>query len=197
MLRRVSCASDERQSTANEVFIFPEQWKYNSMRVLRQASQIFCSVRLSSPFHPYHPCSRLDVMRPTRHTFKVWMSTFISLWVAVLACFMGCALPVLADQHHPGPMANMDCCHSGGKSPEKPTNGKSAPNQHGMSCCPLEVTVASKLDAATTAIAPPQYFVLASNLILATVQLHYSLELVPIVWHSGRDTLLETRLLRI
>jgi hypothetical protein len=135
---------------------------------------------------------RLNAMLPL-HTFKAWMATFTSLWIAVLACFMGCVLPTLAEQHHSGPMA---CCHSSGNSPAKPSDDKSTPT-HGMSCCPLEVTVPTKWDGATVGIAPPQHFVLASNLDSTTAWFHYSVEFAPSIWHSGRDTLLETHLLRI
>jgi len=140
---------------------------------------------------------RLDEMHPSLHTFKAWMATFVSLWIGVLACFMGCALPTLAEQHQSGPMTNAEhCCHSGGKSPVKPSDGKSSPS-HGMSCCPVEVTVAAKWDAATMAVVPPQHFILASDLDLTATRFYYSVETVSFVWHSGRDTLLETRLLRI
>jgi hypothetical protein len=123
------------------------------------------------------------------------MATFVSLWIGVLACFMGCALPTLADQRQSG--SNVEhCCHSSSKSPVKPNDGKSS--SHGMSCCPLEVTVAAKWNAATLAVAPPQHFVLASNPSdLATTWFYHSVEFGAPVWHSGRDTLLETRLLRI
>src|SRR5277367_387357 len=103
-------------------------------------------------------------MRLTLHTFKGWLATIISLWMAVLACLMGCTLPALADSHashvsaiakseagtiaespagspakrgEPEPMADMECCHhSGGKSPVKPGDGKPVPGGR-MSCCPL------------------------------------------------------------
>jgi hypothetical protein len=131
------------------------------------------------------------------HTFKAWMATLTSLWIAVLACFMGCMLPILVERHHSGPMANMErCCHSGGNSPAKPTDGKSTPSRR-MSCCPVEVTVPTKWDGATIGIAPSQHFALASTLDSATAWFHYSVEFVPSAWHCGRDTLLETHLLRI
>jgi hypothetical protein len=130
------------------------------------------------------------------HTFKAWMATLASLWIAVLACFMGCMLPILA-QHQSGAMANMECCHSGDKSPAKPNDGKSAPSHHRMSCCLLEVTVASKLNAATMDIAPTRHSVPTLKLDLATTWFYHPVELAPPVWHSGRDTLLETSLLRI
>jgi hypothetical protein len=43
----------------------------------------------------------------------------------------------------------------------EPNDGKSS--SHGISCCPLEVTVAAKWNAATMAVASPQHLILASN----------------------------------
>src|SRR5271168_4599249 len=146
-------------------------------------------------------------------TFKSAIATVISLWMAVLACFMGCALPALAnsgpihtssiqksvDEHsQPGPMANMAGCphHSGGNAPEKPSDRKPVPTG-GMSCCPLEVTVGPKANTATLGITLAQAFVLVSNFNLVTVRFYRSVEIIPAVWHTGRDTLLETHLLRV
>ena len=66
-----------------------------------------------------------------------------------------------------------------------------------MSCCPVEVTVASKPDTVTLQIAPAGDFVLASDVGLAPIRFFHSVEFVPPAWQSGRDTLLETHLLRI
>jgi hypothetical protein len=151
-------------------------------------------------------------MRLSFHTFRAALATGISLWMAALACLMGCTLPNLAnsgsiqsssihlnaaDQTQPDAMANMENCphHSGGNIPAKPNGSK--PSRGGaMSCCPLEVTVNSKPIPATLQIAPAPDFVLASNQNLAIIRFH-SVEFVSPVCHSGRDTLLETNLLRI
>jgi hypothetical protein len=147
------------------------------------------------------------------HTFKAGIATVISLWMAVLACFMGCALPALAnpgplhtssaqknvaEYSQSGPMANMEDCphHSGGNTPGKPNDRKHVPTG-GMSCCPLEVTVAPKANTATLGIAPAHVFVLVSNFNLVIVRFYRSVEIIPSVWHTGRDTLLETHLLRV
>lgn len=152
-------------------------------------------------------------MRPPFHTFRAALATGISLWMAALACLMGCTLPNLAnsgsiqsssihqnaaDQTQPDAMANMENCphHSGGKVPAKPNDGKPASGGP-MSCCPIEVTVAAKPVTAAPQIAPAPDFVLASNHNLATIRFFHSVEFVPPVCHSGRDTLLETNLLRI
>jgi len=118
-------------------------------------------------------------------------STVISVWMAVLACFMGCTLPALANRSRSAPMADMDHCHHSGKSPGNHDN-KPGP----VSCCPLEITVAPKPDTAALAIAPTLSFALASGFELPRVSFDL-VELVPSVSHGGRDTLLKTRLLRI
>jgi|SRR5580658_2410966 hypothetical protein len=155
--------------------------------------------------------------------FRSAVATVISLWMAVLACLMGCTLPSLANSapakaattdssltnasslpaNSPEPsqmdlMAGMENCphHSAGNAPAKQSDRK--PVRGGvMSCCPVEVTVASKPDIATLQISPARSFVLQSHFSLAQVRLHHAVELVPSVWHSGRDTLLATHLLRI
>jgi hypothetical protein len=156
------------------------------------------------------------------HALRAGIATAISLWMGVLACFMGCTLPVLASpgthdsstrqvaaESQParmsvpmsvpmsGPMASMENCphHSGGSAPTKPADGKSAPDR--MSCCPLEITIGSKPDSSALAIALAQDFVPASHFPLQTVRIYSSVEPVPSVFHSGRDTLLKTRLLRV
>jgi hypothetical protein len=159
------------------------------------------------------------------------MAAGLSLWLAALACLVGCTIPIIAnagsihatsihettsirensaEQDQPGQpdlTANMANCphHSGGNAPAKPGPTKSAPTRHtpkpvpggGMSCCPVEVTVASKPDTVRLEIAPAGNFVLAPDLRLTTIRFFHSVEFVPPAWHSGRDTLLETHLLRI
>lgn len=147
------------------------------------------------------------------HTFKAVVATGVSLWMGVLACLMGCTVPILAssgassapsvhensvEQGQPDLMADMPNCphHSGRSAPAKPSGPKPSRGS-GMSCCPVEVTVASKPDTVTLHIAPASDFVLASDFAMAKIRFFPSVEFVPPVWHSGRDTLLETQLLRI
>jgi hypothetical protein len=125
---------------------------------------------------------------------------------------MGCALPGFASAHsskaspvHENPaeqnspdlMADMENCphHSGGSAPAKPKDGKPAGGN--MSCCPVEVTVASKPDIAKLGITVAQDFVLLANVDLVTTRFHHAVESVPFALHDGRDTLLKTHLLRI
>ena len=165
------------------------------------------------------------------------MAAGLSLWLAALACLVGCTIPIIAnagsihattihntrsrhettsirensaEQDQPGQtdlMAGMANCphHSGGNAPAKPGPAKPDPTKSnnpkrvpgGMSCCPVEVTVVSKPDTVRLEIAPAGNFVLAPDLRLTTIRFFHSLEFVPPAWHSGRDTLLETHLLRI
>jgi len=153
------------------------------------------------------------MMRSRVHIFKAGIATMLSMWMAVLACFMGCTLPAFAKsdsasaaaiqepqtpQNELGLMAGMENCphhHSDGDAPAKPNGGKPV---HGgaMSCCPLEITVAPKWDAASLGIVP-HVLVLRSNFSLLVERFYSPEEIEPHVWRSGRDTLLETQLLRV
>ena len=153
-------------------------------------------------------------MRLTYNSLRSVVAAGVSLWIGVLACVMGCALPAVAGGHDLGrsqseasPMAGMENCphHSlgkvpaSGKVPGKPTDGKSPggsmPGR--MSCCPPEVTVAPKSHYSVPAIVVVASFVVISPLELSANWFSSFVEFVPPVIHSGRDTLLQTRLLRI
>jgi hypothetical protein len=164
-------------------------------------------------------------MRLPFRNFRAVVAAGVSLWRAVLACLMGCTLPMFANsgansgtssaasadvsdaslvrqnsaaQNEPDMMANMPNCphHSGGNAPAKPHDQKPA-RGGGMSCCPVEVTVASKPHPVALHIAPATDFAPAQDFTLATIRIFHAVQFVPPVWHSGRDTLLETQLLRI
>jgi hypothetical protein len=153
-------------------------------------------------------------MRLQIHTLRSTVAVGLSVWLAVLACLMGCTLPGLAsprsskassvnenpaEQNSPDLMADMESCphhHFGGSAPAKPKDGKPAGGGN-MSCCPVEVTVAAKPDIAKLGITLAQDFVLLANTDLATTRFSHAAESVPHVSHRGRDTLLETHLLRI
>ena len=96
-------------------------------------------------------------------------------------------------------MADMENCphhHFGGSAPANQKDGKPA---HGgnMSCCPVEVTVASKPDITSLGITLAQDVVLLANVDLVTARFYPSAESDPIVSYGGREILLETHLLRI
>jgi hypothetical protein len=66
-----------------------------------------------------------------------------------------------------------------------------------MFCCPPEVTVAPKSHYSAPAIVVVASFVSVSPLQLSAGWFSSFIEFVPPVIHNGRDTLLQTRLLRI
>lgn len=152
-------------------------------------------------------------MRFRYRTFRAAVATGISLWIAVVACLIGCTLPSFAsfgsvsassiyensaEQSQPDQMANMENCphHSGRNSPPKQNDGK-PPRGGRMSCCPVEVTVASKPNTVTLHVTAARDFVLQSDPGLMQVRFLHSPEFVLLFASSGRDTLLETQLLRI
>jgi hypothetical protein len=134
--------------------------------------------------------------------------------MAVVACLVGCTLPSFAnsglisasgihensgEQSQPDLMARMENCphHSDGNAPAKQNDGKPVPRGGGMSCCPVEVTVASKPETVVLDIATARDFVAESDFSLMTARFFLPAGFVPHFWRSGRDTLLETRLLRV
>lgn len=142
------------------------------------------------------------------------MATGLSVWLAVLACVMGCTLPNLAsaasqkaasayqsspEQDPMDAMAGMENCphhHFDRSAPAKPGGEKPARSGN-MSCCPVEVTVAAKPDGAKLGMALPPAFASDSSADSIATWFYRAAEIVPSVWHSGRDTLLATHLLRI
>ena len=148
-----------------------------------------------------------------RRTFGSAVAAGMSLWMAALACLIGCTLPSFANfglasassiqqnsavQSQPDLMADMPNCphHSTGNTPAKQNNGKPVPGGR-MSCCPVEITVASKPNTLTPHLQAVHDFVPQSNSILTAVRFFRSVESVPLSRRSGRDTLLATQLLRI
>ena len=156
---------------------------------------------------------RLLLMRFRYHTLRAAVATGISLWIAVVACLIGCTLPSFAnfgsvsassihensaEQNQPDLMASMENCphHPGSNGRPKQNDGKPVRGDR-MSCCTVEVTVASKPNTVTLHVVAARHFVLKSDLGLMTVRFFHSPEFDPLFGRSGRDTLLETRLLRI
>jgi len=153
-------------------------------------------------------------MRLPIHTLRSAAAAGLSVWLAVLACLMGCTLPSLASagsgnafsaqanpakQDSPDLMAGMENCphhHFGESAPAKPNDGKPVRGD-GMSCCPVEVTVAAKPEISKARIILAQDFVSLSKVDLVTIRFYRGAENVPLVPHGGRDILLATQLLRI
>ena len=157
----------------------------------------------------------LSGMRLHIHTLRSAVAVGLSVWLAVLACFMGCALPSFAsvstgkhpstlpnsaEQNSQDLMADMEGCphhhQSDGGAPAKRNHGKPVRGGN-MSCCPVEVTVASKPDVTKLGITVVQDFLSLANVQPVTTRFYHVVDSVPLVLHSGRVTLLGTHLLRI
>ena len=152
-------------------------------------------------------------MRSTFRTLKAGMATAVSLWMAALACIMGCTQPVLASSpaildapsiqknsasHGSSElMADMESCHhSGGNSSVPPSDRKPASNG-ALSCCPLEITVNQKWDTSKLGIARSVVLAPSSGFHFEVTRFSSLVEFPRPIRHSGRDTLLKTLLLRI
>jgi hypothetical protein len=152
-------------------------------------------------------------MRLTLHTMKAVMAVAISLWMAALACVMGCTQPILASPSQvldasasqrnsishgqPDLMANMESCHHSGNNSPAPSNDKKPPSEGAVSCCPLETTVTPKWSTSTLRTAAAQDLALHSEFRFQPTRFSGSVEPSQPISHSGRDTLLETHLLLI
>ena len=133
---------------------------------------------------------------------KATAAIAISVWMGLLACLAGC-LPAFARGASPqisgkcdvakqDQMANMECCHR----TDNPSHDKKKQSPENASCCPLDATLIQKGDAPRLAA--------AASVHVPFVDYHFALrqssrrlESSQTIWHSGRDTLLETHLLRI
>jgi hypothetical protein len=133
----------------------------------------------------------------------------LSLWIGFLACVLGCAQPVLASPKptqaqfsEPESAARGDaggtissegpCCHHsrGSQKDKQPVQS--------VSCCPLDATLLQKQDAVS--LSRTSLFVAAVTLLLShpVLTLCAAREIdAPHLAHTGRDLLLQTRLLRI
>jgi hypothetical protein len=152
-------------------------------------------------------------MRSSFHIIKAGMATAVSLWMAVLACVMGCTQPVLANSqaiveasesqrnsvNHSQPelMADMENCHHSGSNSPAPSNDRKPLSNGAVSCCPLEITVTQRCSTPTPGIDSAQDIALSSDFHFQLTRLSGLVELAQPISHSGRDTLLETHLLRI
>jgi len=140
------------------------------------------------------------------------LAAALSFWMAAAACVIGCMQPLLVNaapqdeasigqdhsqnQAHAGPMPDMDCCNHE-KSPSGPASDKK-PHHEAVSCCPLDarVTPAQKF-------APPSAIAFKSD-VVSSAEFNFPFPLSrrsflidDALWHSGRDTLLKTHVLRI
>lgn len=146
-------------------------------------------------------------MRSVTYTPKALLAVAITLWFSVLACATGCMQPMTtgsdaqaAATSSPSDsmeqFSDMENCHHSGGSPSKPTDQKHSPN-NGISCCPLETTLIQKWDSTGKKIEFAHSVSLPVEANLMVVRNYTAVEIAAPTLHSGRDVLLETRLLRI
>lgn len=152
-------------------------------------------------------------MRSTLQILKAGTATGVSLWMGVLACLMGCTQPALAsssaivyassgrehsaNHSQSGLMADMENCHHSSGNSSAPPNDRKPASNGPVSCCPLEITVTAKWDTTKLGIAPARDFVPSSDFHFEAARFSGPVEFAESLWHSGRDILLETHLLRI
>jgi hypothetical protein len=94
-------------------------------------------------------------------------------------------------------MADMESCHHAGGSSSVPPSDRKPASNGALSCCPLEITVNQKWDATKLGIARSLDFATSSGFQLEIRRFSSLAEFAPSISHSGRDTLLQTHLLRI
>jgi hypothetical protein len=143
-------------------------------------------------------------MHSTWRIVKAGTAVGVSLWIAVVACVMGCALPAItgsrvsaaANHRHTRLMADMQgCLHSSG-NPGAPEGKKPVPNG-AVSCCPVETTLTPKWDPEATRAAVARHFVPPANFDFIDRGFSSFAGFNPSLWHTGREKLLEMHLLRI
>ena len=146
-------------------------------------------------------------MFPVAYTPKAFLAVAVTLWLSLLACATGCMQPMFAgsDKNTAAASANHDavhqmadmenCHHSSG--PAKPTDAPKPTSNNGLSCCPLETTLIQKWDATGKKIEFVHSFSLPMESDVLVVRYQTAVEIGAPALHSGRDILLETRLLRI
>ena len=168
--------------------------------------------------NPVRTVSRKLIMTLIRSTPSITriLAIGVSFWMAVVACVVGCMQPVLArsepstPQHqwpnrpHQSPnrlqsglMADMDCCHH--ESPSAPANDHKRSPHESISCCPLDARVPApqKLSAAPPASAYENDAIPSIEFRFAFTAFSHPVACAHAFWHSGRDTLLKTHVLRI
>jgi hypothetical protein len=136
-------------------------------------------------------------------------ATALSLWLGVLACVLGCAIPSAASLSapktqvsglsaapcpDPGGDAGEPCCRHG----HSPADGSGKNEHHSISCCPAETALIQKQNVGSPASAHLYVAVLvlrifhSSNFVSANASASPST-----LWDSGRDILLQVHVLRI
>jgi hypothetical protein len=141
-------------------------------------------------------------MTATLYTARAATAVTISFGMAVLACLTAC-LPTAEFSWHGdsgsehsrvSQASKMECCHDSDESPSTPSNGDQRHSPQTARCCPPEATMVQKHAASLLTIASCPS--IAGSQFMGR-RLSQTLVGPQLIWHSGRDTLLETQLLRI
>jgi hypothetical protein len=136
-------------------------------------------------------------------------ATLLALWLGVLACVLGCSQAVLAtppsrtqlsesraavNEGESGKVVDAPpCCHHHSGTSDKNKQGPQT-----LSCCPLDATLIQTQDPASSKGSHPYAVVLMLFVFNPSFQLSATNEATaPIVWHAGRDVLLQAHVLRI
>lgn len=152
-------------------------------------------------------------MRLTLHTIKAVLAVAVSLWMADQVCVMGCtqsapaSSPRITDSsssqktatHHSEQalLEDVPNCHHTGDNPSLPPSERKPASNAPASCCPLEATVIQKSNTVGLRTVTMRDFVLSSDFDFGVARFSGRSEFVRSISHSGRDTLLETYILRI
>src|SRR5271170_3368967 len=139
-------------------------------------------------------------------TLRSVTATALSLWLGVVACLLGCAMPQTAHAGTPGAQgsaapcptrhgdADESCCahgHTPARNPDKS-------GHHRMSCCPTEAALVQKQSLAAPALAHPHVAPLTLPAFDSSSRSPANREPSPsAVGHAGREILLRVHLLRI
>jgi hypothetical protein len=152
-------------------------------------------------------------MRLTLHTMKAVLAVAVSLWMADLVCVMGCTQTAPASSPRIGDTSSSEKkatprsetalledvpnCHHTGDNSSVPPNDRKPVSEAPGSCCPLEVTVIQKSNTMGLKTVTMRDLALSADFHFGVARFSGRSEFVPSISHSGRDTLLETQLLRI
>jgi hypothetical protein len=136
-------------------------------------------------------------------------ATALSLWLGVLACVLGCAKVSAASPSAPeteasglsaapcpdrGGDAGDPCCRHG----HNPGDGPGKNEHHSVSCCPAETALIQKQNVVSPASAHLYVAVLVLRIFHSPNFVSANASAGPsTLWHSGRDVLLQVRVLRI
>ena len=137
-------------------------------------------------------------------------ATTLSLWIGVLACVLGCAMPSAASPSAPGTQRSgpstvqqcadpgdddgQPCCRHG----HHPADGSEKNHHRSISCCPADTALIQKQNVVPHVSAHLYLAVLAlpnfhpSSFVAANASASPST-----LGHSGRDILLQVHVLRV